>query len=163
MAAKKSSTSKKKTAKNAPRRAPKGRTEAFSDRWHATVEALSRAECEIQKQLGALLSRKKLGAKDVSDTLKQVGAGLERQRKQALADFEAGVKKLRKQVAKEQSAVQKTVDDAVQRTLSKFNIPSRTEVAELTRKVNRLSKQIDALPRRTSPATTRKTRRSAQS
>ena len=39
------------------------------------------------------------------------------------------------------------VDDAVQGALATFNIPSRQEVPELTRKVNELSRKIDSLKR----------------
>ena len=42
----------------------------------------------------------------------------------------------------------KRIDDAVLAALATFNIPSRHEVNELTRKVNELSKKVDSLKRR---------------
>jgi|SRR5882724_5258354 len=42
----------------------------------------------------------------------------------------------------------KRIDDAVLAALATFNIPSRHEVQELTRKVNELSRKIDSSKRR---------------
>jgi hypothetical protein len=62
-----------------------------------------------------------------------------------MKDFEAGASAVQSRVRSESRNAGRFVAEAVQATLAALNIPSRKEVAELTRKVDTLSKKIDKL------------------
>jgi polyhydroxyalkanoate synthesis regulator phasin len=65
----------------------------------------------------------------------------------AVADFEARLHMLQVRAAAEGQAVTRVVENAVQATLARLNIPSRGEIQALTRKVDELSRKIDRLRR----------------
>ena len=116
--------------------------------WNDTVQALTTAEARVEKQIRGLLKRNKISTKDAATTIKDVRALVGRERKKALKQLEARFASLRPGCAKERKNASKKVDDAVLTALATFNIPSRQEVHELTRKVDELSKKIDSLKRR---------------
>ena len=118
------------------------------DTWAATLEALSSAEKEMEKQVRGLLKRNKISSKEAQILLKDVQVRFEKQRKRAMKELDARLKTLQARVKKERKVVARLVEDAVQGTLAALNIPSRQEVSELTRKVDELSRKIDAFKRR---------------
>jgi polyhydroxyalkanoate synthesis regulator phasin len=136
----KKSTARRSVSRPAP--------ELLRDAWHQTVRALTEAEAEVERQIKGLLKRNRIKAPDASRALSQITGRIQKERRQAVTDFEARLKRVQKQVRKERRALDKMVEDAVQSTLASFNIPSRKEVTELTRKVNQLSRKLDGLPRR---------------
>lgn len=135
---------KKKVAKKAGRNTG----EVLRDTWHATLEALTSAEKEMEKQVRLLLKKNKISAKEAQAMLKDLSAQVQTQRKRALKELEARLKSLQARVKKERKAVGRVVDEAVKGALASLNIPSRQEVAELTRKVEELSRKIDSFKRR---------------
>lgn len=149
-ARKKTKTPTRPRKKSASRRtAKKGSPpELLRDAWHQTVRALTEAEAEVERQIRGLLKRNKIEAPDASKAFAQIRSRIEKERRQAVKDFEARLKRVQKQIRKERKGFDRMVEDAVESTLASFNIPSRKEVTELTRKVNQLSRKLDDLPRR---------------
>ncbi len=123
-------------------------SEVIKDTWAATLEALTSAEHEMQKQVKLLMKKNQISGKDAQAMLKNLSTQVEKQRKRVLKELESRLKTLQTRVKKERKVVGKMVDEGVQRALAAFNIPSRQEVAELTRKVEELSRKIDAFKRR---------------
>jgi polyhydroxyalkanoate synthesis regulator phasin len=137
---------KKKTARKTRR--PKTAQDALRETWKQAMRTLASAEAEVQKQVKTLLKRRKIASADAAKVLKGLRARLERERKVALRQLEGHIATLRTAVNKERKVVGKTFDRAVHRAMAALDIPSRREVAELTRKIDDLSKKIDAFRRR---------------
>jgi vacuolar-type H+-ATPase subunit H len=138
-------TKRRKTAR--PGRAARaGRTtgDRLRDTWYATLSALTSAEQNLEKQVRVLLKKNKIGTRDAATMLKDARSLIDRERKKAVRELERRISDLQERLRKERKALARMVNEAVQATLATFNIPSRHEVAELTRKVAQLSKKIDA-------------------
>ncbi len=153
MAMKRRKTTRKKTTRRkaaAPRRSMRthrSTTDRLKDTWYATLSALTSAEENIEKQVRVLLKRNKISTKDASAMLKDLRTLIDRERKKGLRDLESRLSRLQGRLRKERKALARMVNEAVEGTLASFNIPSRHEVAELTRKVDHLSRKIDAFKR----------------
>jgi polyhydroxyalkanoate synthesis regulator phasin len=117
------------------------------DTWVTAMDALHSAQEEAEKQLRGTLKRNKISAKEATDVIKNVRKRFEKQRRKAVKEFDAGVSSFQLRMTKERKALTKMANDAVRHALASLNIPSRREVAELTRKVEQLSKKIDAFKR----------------
>jgi poly(hydroxyalkanoate) granule-associated protein len=124
---------------------PAGKIE---ETWTATLGALTRAEVELEKQVKALIKKNRIPVQDATRLLNDFQARVVRERKKARKDLEAWLRGMQSRVRKERTHVTKLANEAVQSALATFNIPSRKEVADLTRKVDELSKKIDSLRRR---------------
>ena len=140
--------SRKKAERKTTARKPRGTAEVLRETWASTVAALGSAEAEVQKQIKGLLKRNRIGARDAATVLKRFGARVERERKKALKQLEARLAPLQARVQAESKVVGRKVGQAVKGGLAAFNIPSRQEVNDLTRKVEELSRKIDAFKRR---------------
>jgi exonuclease VII large subunit len=115
--------------------------------WNETVQALKTAEARTQKEVRGLLQRNKISTKDAATMLKDVRALVARGRKKGVKQMETRFARVQARVSQERRNVAKRVDNAVQSALAAFNVPSRQEIHELTRKVNELSKKIDSFKR----------------
>jgi len=115
----------------------------LKDRWDATLKSVGAAEAQMEKQIRHALKKSKL-AGDASDAVKDLRVKLERERKKLGKEFDARLHSFQARVKQERKALGHRIDDAVHSTLVTLNIPSRKEVAELTRKVHELSRKIDA-------------------
>ena len=115
--------------------------------WEEAVARVTDAEARVQKQVRALLERNKIGTRDAATVLRDVRALVERERKKGLKQLEGRFAALQSRVRTERKSAAKAVEAAVQGALARFNIPSRQEVHELTRKVNELSRKIDSFKR----------------
>jgi poly(hydroxyalkanoate) granule-associated protein len=122
--------------------------QGIREAWEAGIESLATAESEIEKQVRRLIKKNKLSAKDARTLLRGLGTQLAAQRKRAGKELDARLKTLQARVKKERKSLSRVVDDAVRSALAAFNIPSRREVADLTRRVEELSRKIDAFRRR---------------
>jgi polyhydroxyalkanoate synthesis regulator phasin len=135
--------------KTAPRRASARKSgDVLRDTWEAALATLASAEQAVEKEIRQLLKKNKIDAKDASGVLREITRRVSKERKRVLKQIDAQAQALQARIHKERRSLQKMVDDAVHGTLAAFNIPSRKEVAELTRKVNQLSKKIDSIRRR---------------
>ena len=135
--------SRKKTAV-VPTRAAQAQA-ALRETWASTTRALSAAEAEVQKQLKSLLKRNKMSVDDATTLLRQFQARVAKERAKRMKELEARAGAVQSRVQRESRNAGRFVAEAVQSTLAALNIPSRKEVAELTRKVDALSKKIDKL------------------
>lgn len=141
-AARRKATHPKRTA-----RRPPSTGDRIKDTWFATMSALTSAEEKVEKQVRLLLKRNKISTKDAATMLDDVRALIDRERKRGLKELEGRARSLQTRLRKERKALARMVNEAVQATLATFNIPSRQEVAELTRKVDQLSRKIDGFKR----------------
>lgn len=128
-------------------RTPQEAGEMIKHTWESTLASLNEAQQGLEKQVKSLLKRNKIDASDAGALMDSLNAAIDRERKKALKQIEARVKHLQARVEKERKVLARTIDGAVQSTLGTLNIPSRREVAELTRKVEALSARIDRLRR----------------
>ena len=168
MAKKKTQSQDAARAKRQARKAAnnaRGTGEMLRETWGAALSALASAEAEMQRQIGQLLKRNKLTPADASAALQDLQERISRERKSAMKQVEARLDEVQGRLTQERQNVGRVVDDAVRGALVAFNIPSRKEVAELTRKVDELSRKIDGFrsaPRRApARARTRKPARRA--
>jgi polyhydroxyalkanoate synthesis regulator phasin len=111
------------TRKKAARRTARTSADVMRETWSAAVSALGAAEEETARQLGRLLRRNRITADDAT----------------------AAIAGLRARVDRERRSLGRTFDAAVHGALASINVPSRQEVAELTRKVEELSGRIESL------------------
>jgi polyhydroxyalkanoate synthesis regulator phasin len=137
---------KKKSTRKAPR--PRTAQDAIRATWAQAAHTLASAETEVQKQVKALLKRRRIASADAAKVLKGLRVRLEKERKVALRQIDAYLVTFRSAVNKERKVVGRSLDRAAHRALAALDIPSRREVAELTRKIDALSKKIDAFRRR---------------
>lgn len=127
--------------------ARKGAAERLRQTWTSTVEAITAAESDLEKQIKALLHRNKISTKDASAMFKDLSALVSRERKKALRDLETRMSAIQARAVKQRKVVGAAVDDALQGALARFNLPTRHEVRVLTRKVDELSRKIDRFKR----------------
>ena len=125
-------------------------SEALREAWQAAVANLVTAEHDVEKQMRALLQKNKISTKDARALLKTLGSRVATERKRAQKELEARLAALQTRVKKERKVLGRVLDDAVRRALAAFNIPSRHEVTDLTRRVEQLSRKIDTF--KASPA-----------
>jgi len=140
---------KKKTSP-APGKAAESRSAGvvLRETWDAAMKQLAVAEAELEKQVRSVLDGKGLGG-DTGRQLRELGNRLERQRRKLAREIETRVGSLQERVKKESAGVSRMVDEAVRRGLAALNIPSRHEIADLTRKVDALTRKIDGVSSRT--------------
>jgi hypothetical protein len=112
--------------------------------WSETLASLAAAEKAVEKQVRRVLQRNRIGTKDAATVLKDVKALVARERKKAARHLEVRLTALQARAKKERHAVARMANAAAQSALAAFNVPSRREVQDLTRKVDQLSRKIDA-------------------
>ena len=134
---------KRKSRKTAARKP----TDRFRETWAQTLASLASAEAAVEKQVRRLLQRNRISTRDASTLLKDVNALVSRERKKAARQLEARLADLQARARKERQVVARMANEAAQNALAAFNIPSRREVQELTRKVDQLSRKIDSFRR----------------
>jgi polyhydroxyalkanoate synthesis regulator phasin len=140
--------SKAKPRKKAARRKPQQRpVDRLRETWKATLGALASAQRAMEKQARALVKRNQISSREASRMLRELRSRAERERSKALTALEGGVQSLQARLKKDRKAAGLMVQDAVQSGLAALNIPSRQEIADLTRKVEALSRKLDARKR----------------
>jgi len=145
--AKKRST-RRATPKTAASAGSSSAQQVLREGWKTALEALSKAEAGVETRVKALLRNNKLNVEDGAELLREFRKSVDNERQRAMKDLEVRLSGLQQRVRKEGKNVAKMADDAVQSGLAALNIPSRREVALLTRKVEELSKRIGTLRRR---------------
>jgi len=142
MPTKKRTSARKRATPKTTRRARKGAS-TLRERWEATVASLAAAQAEMERQVKKLLSQNKLGS-EAAQAFRELRARFEQERKKAVRELESRMAGVQARVQKERQNLGRVVDEGVRSALVALNIPSRTEVAELTRKVDDLSRKIDS-------------------
>jgi hypothetical protein len=108
------------------------------------MASLAAAEKAVEKQVRRVLQRNRIGTKDAATVVKDVKALVTRERKKAARQLEVRLTALQARARKERQVVARMANAAAQSALAAFNVPSRREVQDLTRKVDQLSRKIDA-------------------
>ena len=78
----------------------------------------------------------------------QIRSRLDREGRKAYRQMEARMAELQQRLGRDKASLGRRVDEAVRGTLARLNIPNRREIAELTGKVDELSRKIDAFQTR---------------
>ena len=138
----------KKGAKSKAKATGRSAAEVARGAWQQAVEAVISVEQQAEKQVRLLLKKNKLSGKEAAQVVADLKGRFERERKKAGKSLDANLKALQARVQKERANAGKRVGQAVQHTLASLNIPSRREIANLTKQVEGLSRKIDALKRR---------------
>lgn len=115
--------------------------------WKSALGALSKAEAEVETQVRRLLRNNKINVEDAAELLREFRKSVDKERKRGMKELEGRLGELRERVRKGGRNVAKMADGAVQSGLAALNIPSRREVALLTRRVEELSRRIGTLRR----------------
>jgi polyhydroxyalkanoate synthesis regulator phasin len=134
---------KKKTARKAAPKKPATTADALRERWQAALAAVAAAESEVEAQWKQLVKKSGLSGKDAGKALSELRVRFERERQRALAGLETGAQRFQERVREEGAVLSGKANQAMRNALVAFNIPSREEVAALTRKVDELSRKID--------------------
>jgi len=142
-------TARPKTrARRTPARRPRrSSAKGLSSTWQRALHTLESAEKQAEKEIRSFVKRSKIDSRQARALWKRWNARLDHESRRAARHLEAGLADLQTRARRESRAFGRMVDDAVERTLSALNIPSRDEVQQLTRKVNQLSRKIDAFQR----------------
>lgn len=129
-----------------PRR-PRPHT-APSNRKHAVRVALKAAPATAQARVKALIASGKPALKRAQAFVSETGHNLSRQTRSIRKDFAHRVSDIGSRVEKERKSLARKVEGAVKTTLASLNIPTRSEINLLTRRVEELSRKIETLKRR---------------
>jgi polyhydroxyalkanoate synthesis regulator phasin len=138
-------TGRSTKAKSTPRPAPAGAR--LREAWQELAATVATAQANLESGVKQLLRRNKISTKDGASLLADVRALAERERKKAAKELRSRLRDLQQRVEKERKGAVRGLDDAVHSALAALNIPSRAEVAALTRKVDELSRRIGRLKR----------------
>lgn len=133
----------RKTAQRAAGAAAETTGEVLRDTWRSTLEALTAAEREVEKQVRQLLKRKGITRKDAAALMRDLGDRADAERRKAMKDLQARLSTLQSRVEKERKVVGHAVSEAVTGALGSLNVPTRREIEELTRRVEQLGKKVD--------------------
>jgi len=139
---KKSSPKKRKARKPSKESFAQATGRVIKEKWDTTVKSIASAQSQMEKQIQKLVRKNKLGS-DAAKALKDFRARAEKEGRKAVKNVESRLSTLQARVDRERRNLGRLIDDGVHATLVALNIPSRQEVAELTRKVNELSRKID--------------------
>jgi hypothetical protein len=116
--------------------------------WNRAVAALAAAEAEVARQVTVLVRKNRLGAGDVQAVVRNLGNRFAKERSSAQRRLGSAAKSLQGRIVEERKALGRVIEEGVQRTLATLNIPSRKEVAALTRKVDELSRAVRSRQKR---------------
>ena len=139
----------KKTTRTRKTRRARGRTpsrgaarDRIKESWKRVVAAVATTQANVEAGVKDLLRRNRISTKDAATLMADLRALLARERKKAGRELRTGLHVLQTRVEKERRGATRSLDDAVRSALAALNIPSRSEVAALTRKVDELSKAM---------------------
>ena len=131
--------------KSTPRQAAAGAR--LREAWQELAATVATAQKNLENGVKQLLRRNKISTKDGASLLADVRALAERERKKAAKELRSRLRDVQGRVEAERRGAARGLDDAVRSALAALNIPSRAEVAALTRKVDELSRRIGRLKR----------------
>ena len=111
---------------------------------HAPKEAQKTAEERVK----ALIESGKPALERAQAFASETGKNLQKQTKAIRKDIVHRVSELGVRVERERKSLGRKVEGAVKATLASLNIPTRSEINLLARRVEELSRKIDSLKRR---------------
>lgn len=117
----------------------KGETKAAADRLEDNVRAAAE---NVRRQGEKIRKDPKAFVDDMVRDGRTLGRKLTRRADEARIDLSREATRIAEQVTRR---VVKGMDEAVEKTLHRFNVPTHQELRSLTNRVNTLSKKIDTL------------------
>jgi len=140
-------TKRRRTRRAKPATPPPSAQQVLREGWKGALDALGRAEAEVESRVKQLLRNNRINVEDAAELLREFRKGVEKERGRGMRELEERLGELRQRLGREGRNVAKAVDEAVQSGMAALNIPSRREVALLTKKVDELSRRIASLRR----------------
>jgi hypothetical protein len=137
-------------ARKKTRTAARARTRAtgrLETTWRDARKALRSAEGAVGRRVAAFARSRGIDTKELAHRAELWRSRIDREGKKARKRALAGLAELQQRAARERTSVAHAADAAVARALAALNIPSRREVQELSRRVERLATRVDALRR----------------
>jgi polyhydroxyalkanoate synthesis regulator phasin len=122
-------------------------TSRFETTWRDARKALRTAEGAVGRRVAAFARSRGIDTRDLAHRAELWRSRIDREGKKARKRALAGLAELQQRAARERTSVAHAADAAVARALAALNIPSRREVQELSRRVERLATRVDALRR----------------
>ncbi len=136
---------RKKARRNTGTR--RARSERLSRTWKDTRRALRSAEERVSRKVAELVEQSGLPTREVVKRAEAWRTRLGQQGRKARKQALARLAELQQRARRDGRALGRGVDDTVARALAALNIPTRQEVQELSRRVERLSARVDRLRR----------------
>jgi vacuolar-type H+-ATPase subunit H len=112
------------------------------------VSALKAAPKTAEARVKALIESSKPAIERAQAFASQTGKSISKQTRALGKDIAHRVSELSERVEKERKSLGRKVEGAVKTTLASLNIPTRSEINLLARRVEELSGKIDRLKRR---------------
>jgi len=112
------------------------------------VHAHTQAPKTAKERVEALIESGKPALERAQAFANETGKNLSKQTKAIRKDIAHRVSDLGVRVEKERKSLGRKVESAVKTTLASLNIPTRSEINLLARRVEELSRKIDSLKRR---------------
>jgi polyhydroxyalkanoate synthesis regulator phasin len=112
------------------------------------VHAVKQAPKTAEERVKALIESGKPALERAQAFASETGKNLSKQTKAIRKDIAHRVSDLGVRVEKERKSLGRKVESAVKTTLASLNIPTRSEINLLARRVEELSRKIDSLKRR---------------
>lgn len=134
---------RKKTRKARQPRA----TSRLGTTWRDAQKALRSAEGVVGRRVAAFARSRGIDTKELAHRAELWRSRIDREGKKARKRALAGLAELQQRALRERKSLAHAADDAVARALAALNIPTRREVQELSRRVERLATRVDALRR----------------
>ncbi|MBK5254755.1 MAG: phasin family protein [Vicinamibacteria bacterium] len=133
-----------------PRKAtrPTPKTSTASSRGGKVELAVKAAPKNAEARVQAFLESGKPALKRAQALVSQTSRRLSKQTQALRSDLAHRVSDLGTRVEKERKSLGRKVEGAVKTTLASLNIPTRSEINLLARRVEELSRKIDGLKRR---------------
>lgn len=112
------------------------------------VQAIKEAPKSAEARVKALIESSKPAIERAQAMVSATGKNISKQSKALRKDIAHRVADLGTRVDKERKSLGRKVEGAVKTTLASLNIPTRSEINLLARRVEELSRKIDGLKRR---------------
>ena len=113
-----------------------------------TLETLKEAPKVAEAKVKALIESGKPAFERAQAMVNQTGKNLSKQSKAIRKDLAHRVEVIGTRVEKERKSLGRSLEGAVKTTLASLNIPTRSEINLLAKRVEELSRKIDSLKRR---------------
>lgn len=112
------------------------------------IEALKEAPKVAEARVKALIESGKPAFERAQALVNETGKNLSKQSKAIRKDLAHRVADIGTRVEKERKSIGRSLEGAVKTTLASLNIPTRSEINLLAKRVEELSRKIDSLKRR---------------
>lgn len=137
-----------RTKKRSTAKVPAHKATAKNTFTHDAVEALKEAPRTAEARVKALIESGKPALERAQAFASETQKNLKKQSKAIRKDIAHRVADIGTRVEKERKSLGKRVEGVVKTTLASLNIPTRSEINLLAKRVEELSRKIDSLKRK---------------